>query len=77
MKSKVQKVKANQGYRKQSNQCMNCIYFSLKKEVMADGAEIYTDKHYRCLIGGFAIKKTATCDLWESGELLKCTDTQK
>jgi len=49
-------------------QCYNCgRYLSDKTEQRNYGGEpsgYIIEKNLRCSIGGFAIKKTATCDIW-------------
>lgn len=46
--------------------CVNCVHFYLDKieshEYM--GIIYFKDKNLRCNIGGFAVKKTATCNHW-------------
>lgn len=62
MTSKQGQAKKDQGYRKAPMQCSNCKNFKFGVEVNQFGdAE---KKKLRCSIGGFAVQRTAVCDLW-------------
>lgn len=62
MTSKQKKAKQEQGYRKIPSQCQNCKNFEFSAEVNQFG---YAEKKkIRCGIGGFAVQRTAVCDLW-------------
>lgn len=53
----VKLKKIGQGYRKIPDQCQNCKQFRFE---LSDGRP----KKLRCGIGGFAVNRTAVCDLW-------------
>lgn len=77
--SKQSEAKEAQGYRTALQNCGNCAHRDFQKELPAwmrrenersvqpvwieerDGLE----KSQRCDLGGFAIRKTATCDRWQ------------
>lgn len=74
--SKVEKAKAEQGYRMEPSNCKNCanMNFELALPKWMVG-NCYYDKDgireqymretkQRCSIGGFAIKPSATCARW-------------
>lgn len=66
---KVDEIKKRQNYRRTLNMCCNCKnYSSLKIERQSQfGGHIYIDeKNRKCVLGNFAVYKTAVCDLWES-----------
>lgn len=70
MVSKQQLSKESQGYRLSPKTCSNCSNYSSEIETKDFGQYVWTEeKNKRCKIGGFAVKKTAVCDLWE--EILK------
>lgn len=62
MKSKQGQAKQDQGYRKAPMQCSNCKNFEFGVEVNQFGYA--KKKKLRCSIGGFAVQRTAVCDLW-------------
>lgn len=67
--SKVQQAKEAQGYnpKPMPATCMNCRHFTSKKETMYRPWDTYTwtkESELRCGLGGFAVKKSATCDDW-------------
>lgn len=44
--------------------CSNCVHF--KSDIIEEviyGRIYYNEKNLRCLIGEFAVKKTAVCDI--------------
>ena len=62
MKSKQEQAKQYQCYRKAPMQCSNCKNFEFGVQVNQFG---YAEKKkLRCSIGGFAVQRTAVCDLW-------------
>lgn len=78
--SKQAKAKEQQGYdsKPAARTCGKCKYFSAEKElpewmVAANKGRVvrYTieqhgrEKNLRCAVGGFAVKKLATCSLFE------------
>ena len=64
MASKQQMAKEEQGYIAIPKVCMNCIqYESEIIEYRGEFGGVYrNEKNKRCGIGGFAVKKTATCN---------------
>jgi hypothetical protein len=71
--SKQSEAKAAQGYRTTQQNCGSCAHMTSERVMptwmRADGYavkdEYLQEKNHRCGIGGFAIKKTATCTRWE------------
>ena len=66
--SKQSEAKANQGYTPKAlpHTCCNCAHFKMDSETKTQfGQSWTTDTNLRCSIGGFAVKKMATCNLWE------------
>ena len=65
--SKQSEAKARQRYVEKPIQsvCSNCEHFRSNKEPF-DGVfgEWTRESNLRCTLGGFAVKKTATCDCW-------------
>jgi hypothetical protein len=78
--SKLDNIKAGQGYTTNVRNCANCASLKFDKLLPAwmlevnqeRGDDQYTaekhgsEKNVRCGIGGFKIKKTATCNQWEA-----------
>lgn len=78
--SKQSDAKTEQGYRTGPHNCGNCKHRTSEKRLPAwmerdnksAGREVYaferyaTDSSHKCGIGGFAIKKIATCSKWEA-----------
>lgn len=73
--SKVEKAKAEQGYRMEPANCKNCANRTFDRFLPGWIAGSRHDKDgirekymletkQRCGIGGFAIKLTATCERW-------------
>lgn len=70
--SKISEAKERQGYVEKAvpQTCVNCKSFtfdSIDKEFFS-GVSITKwkeDKNLRCIVGGFAVKKMATCDLFQ------------
>lgn len=71
--SKQSDAKASQGYvaKPIPKTCANCKHLKMEVEEYKDWMlRIYTkEKNIRCGIGGFAVKKTATCNLIELVEI--------
>lgn len=68
--SKQSKAKEAQNYRETSDMCGNCKHYRselVEKSYEAyDGMQTWTEeKSKRCGLGGFSVKKTATCDMHE------------
>jgi len=68
--SKQSQAKLAQGYEQKPipKTCANCIHFKSDKEVIksAYSSNQYTkESNLRCGIGGFAVKKMATCNMFE------------
>jgi hypothetical protein len=66
--SKQGEAKKDQNYREVPNTCSNCAnYQSVKVKKTYEGfggvSQWEEEKGKRCSIGGFAVKKMATCDL--------------
>ena len=63
---KFDDVKAAQGYRETADTCSNCRNYSSFFVEKKYGVDFWTEEtRKRCKLGGFAIKKTATCDKHE------------
>jgi hypothetical protein len=67
--SKQSEAKAAQGYREEPKTCSNCVNFTsdhIEKSYQSfSGLQTWTEeKNKRCAIGGFVVKKMATCDQW-------------
>jgi len=69
--SQQSKAKERQGYdpRPMPQVCGNCRYFRFEEETLPNGfgfggtwTRVY---NLRCAIGGFAVKKMATCNEWK------------
>lgn len=76
--SKQSEAKANQGYvaKPVPKTCMNCQHYrsDLIDRPPTRNGVIYTDeKNLRCGIGGFAVKKMATCNEFIAIENLTVT----
>ena len=75
--SKQSEAKMKQGYVAKAvpRICSTCKQFTFDHVQMAPPS-IYrkegwwVDKNLRCSIGGFAVKKTGTCDLYEQSEVM-------
>lgn len=64
--SKQSEAKLAQGYTKLSPQCINCKNYESETTTRAGWNQTYEiETNLRCVIGGFAINKTAWCKLWE------------
>lgn len=65
--SKQSEAKAAQNYRRTPDTCGNCANYSsetVKHKASFSWSNDYTtEKNMRCLVGGFKVHKTATCDL--------------
>ena len=63
--SKQSEAKSRQGYvdRPVPKTCKNCIRFLCDQKHRQDwnGTPYFEDANLRCRLGGFAVKKTATC----------------
>ena len=67
--SKQSEAKINQGYNEKPipRTCANCRNYSSELIVHRNSFGGYTqEKNKRCGLGGFAVKKTATCLKWEA-----------
>ena len=73
--SKQSEAKTAQGYTVKSNTCAGCANFSSERVLPAwmvkDGfTDRYTleihgiEKNFLCIVGGFAVKKTASCSVF-------------
>jgi len=65
--SKQSEAKKAQNYRENADTCANCANYQSelieKKYDGYNGILVWTEeKGKRCAVGGFAVKKTATCD---------------
>lgn len=68
--SKQSEAKEAQGYLKQSMSCQHCKHFSSefidRNPTWASSSYIITEeKSIRCMLGGFSVQKTASCDKFE------------
>ena len=67
--SEQKTAKDDQRYREQPDTCANCGHFQSDMvddsytDWMGNPVEFFRETNLRCSIGGFAVKKTATCDL--------------
>ena len=59
--SKQSEAKEAQGYQENAN-CSNCANYLSDTKIRG---YYYVEHNIRCGIGGFEIKKTATCEKWE------------
>lgn len=60
--SKQSEAKKQQRYRTSPRTCGNCRHRSYVEHV---NEYLYIEeKNNRCVIGGFAVKKTTVCDMW-------------
>ena len=67
--SKQSEAKLNQGYNENPipRTCANCRNYSSELIMHKHAFGEYTqEKNKRCGLGGFVVKKTATCDKWEA-----------
>ena len=65
--SKQSKAKQTQGYmpKAEPRTCVTCMHFQMDTiERESYGQTWKEDKNLRCAIGGFAVKKMGTCNLW-------------
>ena len=61
--SKQSEAKERQNYRREHRTCSTCEHFSVKVVTKSYGSVTYNvEGTLRCTLGGFAVKKTATCD---------------
>lgn len=62
--SKQSDAKKAQGYVDKATPmtCSNCAHFKSEKVDIGIYSPYITDKNIRCGIGGFAVKKNATCN---------------
>lgn len=73
--SKQSEAKKDQNYRETPDTCSNCSHYESQTVEKSYGAASWTEeKGKRCSIGGFAVKKTATCDRHVRG-ISKVTET--
>jgi hypothetical protein len=66
--SKQSDAKAAQGYdpKPMPKTCMNCANFTCdRSQPYLPHNEYWLENNLRCTIGGFAVKKMATCDKFE------------
>lgn len=66
--SKQSEAKINQGYNEKPipRTCGNCAkYESELVDLAPPYNQYFAEKNKRCGLGGFAVKKTATCMKWE------------
>jgi hypothetical protein len=65
--TKLEQLKASQGYRLSAATCRTCKHFTSDKETRKGyfGGEYTKEKNKRCRLGGFKVKVTATCLKWE------------
>ena len=69
--SKQQKAKNEQGYiaKPIPKSCSRCEHFLMDTEkVKSYFVDFTKESNLRCAIGGFAVKKTATCDEFKRKE---------
>jgi hypothetical protein len=59
--SRQSEAKAKQGYVPKPQTCSNCLHFHSE---IVDRKYLGEEKNLRCGIGGFAVKKMATCNEW-------------
>ena len=66
--SKQSEAKINQGYNDKPipRTCGNCARYESEFVVDNYFGEYTQEKNKRCGLGGFAVKKTATCLKWEA-----------
>jgi hypothetical protein len=66
--SKQSEAKERMGYNEKPipQTCANCRQFVSSKIPSAWNPAYLQEKNRRCVVGGFVVKKTATCDLFES-----------
>ena len=64
--SKQSEAKARQGYDEKPipSVCSRCEHFRSDDTVMLDYGGWIKESNLRCAIGGFAVRKTATCKEW-------------
>lgn len=65
--TKLEQIKAAQGYRLSAATCRTCKRFDSDKETLKNfwGETYIKEKNKRCSLGGFKVKVTATCLKWE------------
>ena len=64
--SKQSEMKELQGYRTALRMCANCAHY--RSEYAADWYGQGREGKKRCSLGGFAVQKTATCNMHEWGK---------
>lgn len=67
MASKIQIKKIEQGYTAGPSRaiCSNCDHYTSKMVTIEGAWSTWTEeKNKRCGLGGFAVKKTATCNMF-------------
>jgi hypothetical protein len=76
MASKQQQEKDKQGYeaRPTPRVCVNCFHFKFDRVQTIEPSlwsknGYWEDKNLRCGIGGFSVKKMATCNLFQIKDL--------
>ena len=70
--SKQSEAKEKQGYTPKATPrtCATCGHFQMDTvERESFGQKWTEDKNLRCGIGGFAVKKMATCNMWSDTEV--------
>lgn len=65
--TKLEQLKASQGYLLSAATCRTCKHFMSDKEMIKGvyGGEYTKEKNKRCSLGGFKVKVTATCNEWD------------
>lgn len=65
--SKQSEAKERQGYTTDPKNCGSCKHFQcdLEEQKGYYYKPFYIERNKRCGLGGFAVKKTASCRLWE------------
>lgn len=65
--SKQSKEKEKQGYTRTLKTCGNCKHFHSKLTTESNAFGSWTNEtNLRCIIGGFKVHKTATCNMHET-----------
>jgi hypothetical protein len=62
--SKQSESKILMGYSPHPRNCANCTHYSSILVPNSGYSAFLKEKEKKCSIGGFAVKKTATCDQW-------------
>ena len=69
--SKQSDAKAAQGYQPKPvpRTCVNCSHFAFDRKIIRAVTEwqkdFFEDKNQHCFIGDFAVKRSATCNLFD------------